>query len=50
MEEYAICNNCGSDNFVIYRSSIECTKCAKTYHFANTRLLIEVIDLVKGMD
>ena len=50
MEEYAICSACGSDNFIIYRTSIECCSCAKTYHFNNGRLFSEIINIVKDMD
>lgn len=47
MEEYTVCSSCGEDTFIIYRTSIECCSCAKTYHFNNTRLVSDIIDVVK---
>lgn len=47
MEKYTVCA-CGNDTFIIYRTSIECCSCAKTYHFNNVRLFFEIIDLVRG--
>ena len=47
MEKYTVCA-CGKDSFIIYRTSIECCSCAKTYHFNNGRLFSDIIDIVKG--
>ena len=50
MVEYAVCSACGSANFIIYRTSIECSSCCKVYHFNNTRLFSDIIEIVKDMD
>lgn len=42
----AICT-CGKDSFIIYRTSIECNNCAKTYYFNTKRLFSDIIDLVR---
>ena len=47
MEEYLICT-CGKDSFIIYRTSIECCSCTKTYYFNNEKYFSDIIDLVKG--
>lgn len=49
MEEYTICSVCGGDTFIIFRTSIECCSCAKTYHFNNNRYFSDIIDVVKEM-
>ena len=46
MEEYVICT-CGKDSFIIYRTSIECCGCGKSYYFNNGRLFSAIIDIVK---
>lgn len=47
MEKYTVCA-CGKDSFIIYRTSIECCSCAKTYHFNNVRYFSDIIDIVNG--
>lgn len=49
MEEYTVCNACGEDTFIIYKTSIECSSCTKTYHFNDNRYFSDIIDVVKEM-